>query len=268
MRGLAVLIAVAIAVGIHVGHSFAAQAPAAFDAVSIKENKGVSQDGTISTTPGRFTVTNSSAGSMIRFAYGLRPYQVIGLPEWADATPYDVLATYPVAAAALTDDQLRPLVQALLADRFGLQVHRETRPLPAFELRLARADGRLGPQLVPSTIDCTQPPPPSGGRGAFPVCQGFQTRTLIAGKGGTLDSLAAALEAMVRQRVLNRTGLAGRYDWNVRWEGARGPAEQATVEEIAAMMTALDDQLGLKLESVRAPEQVIVVDTVRRPTAN
>ena len=68
--------------------------------------------------------------------------------------------------------------------------------------------------------------------------------------------------------MLDRTGLTGRYDFTVRWEGARGPAEQATVEEIAAMITALEDQLGLKLESSRAPEDVVVIDAVRRPTTN
>jgi uncharacterized protein (TIGR03435 family) len=73
---------------------------------------------------------------------------------------------------------------------------------------------------------------------------------------------------MLRRRVLDRTGLTGAYDFTLRWDGARGPAQEATVEELAAMMTALQDQLGLKLESGRAPEEVIVVDALRRPTAN
>jgi uncharacterized protein (TIGR03435 family) len=250
-------------------HLAAQSAPLTFDAVSIKENKTVNQDGNISgATPGRFTVTNLSVSAMIRYAYRLNNYQLMGVPEWASSTPYNVIATYPERTATPTDEQVRRMVQTLLADRFGLRTHRETRQLPAYELRLARRDGRPGPQLVPSTIDCDRQPPQTAGRGSFPPCQGFQTRSFISGRRGSLDGLATALEAMVRQRVLNRTGLTGAYDWTVRWEGSRGPAEQATVEEIAAMMGALQDQLGLKLESTRAPEDVVVVDEVRRPTAN
>src|SRR5687767_6660976 len=248
-------------------HLAAQSAPLAFDAVSIRENRTVSQDGIISgATPGRFTVTNSSVASMIRYAYRLRDYQLIDVPDWASSTPYDVIATYPENTAAPSDEQVRRMLQILLADRFGLQTHRETRQLPAYELRLAR--GRPGPQLVLSTLDCDKQPPQATGRGGFPICQGFQNRSLISGRGGRLDGLATALEAMVRQKVLDRTGLTGRYDFTMRWEGARGSAEHATVEEIAAMMTALQDQLGLKLESTRAPEDVVVVDAVRRPTAN
>jgi len=270
LSAVSMLVALFVVFGAGTSNHLAAQsAPLAFDAVSIKENKTVSQDGIISgATPGRFTVTNSSVASIIRYAYRLKDYQLIGVPEWASSTPYDVIATYPEDTAAPTDEQVRRMVEALLADRFGLQTHRETRQLPAYELRLARGDGRLGPQLVPSTIDCDKQPPQATGRGGFPICQGFQNRSLISGRGGRLDGLATALEAMVRQKVLDRTGLTGRYDFTMRWEGARGSAEHATVEEIAAMMTALQDQLGLKLESTRAPEDVVVVDAVRRPTAN
>ena len=250
-------------------HAAAQPAPLAFDAVSIKENKTVSQEGLISgPTPGRFTVTNTPVASLVRYAFRLRDYQLIDVPDWASSTPYDIIATYPEGTAGPSDEQVRRMLQALLADRFGLQTHRESRQLPAYELRVARSDGRVGSQLAPSTLDCDQQPPQATGRGGFPICQGFQNRSLISGRGGRLDGLATALEAMVRQKVLDRTGLIGRYDFTVRWEGARGSAEQATVEEIAAMMTALQDQLGLKLESARAPEEVVVVDAVHRPTAN
>jgi uncharacterized protein (TIGR03435 family) len=244
-------------------------APLAFETVSIRENTTIDADGIISgPSPGRFTVVNSTVASMIRYAYRLRDYQLLDAPNWASTINYDVIATYPEGLPTPSDDQVRQMVKALLADRFGLRVHGETRQLPLYELRVARADGTLGPQMKPSTIDCSQPPPPSAGRAAFPVCQGFQTRSFIQSRAQTLDGLASALQAMVKQRVLDRTGLKGPYEVTVRWGDARGPAEEATVEEIAAMMTALQEQLGLKLESRRAPEDVIVVDAVRRPTAN
>jgi uncharacterized protein (TIGR03435 family) len=269
-RLLAVMLAVVfVADVVPAENQLAAQsAPLAFDAVSIKENKTANLDGIFRTTSGRFIVTNLSVASLIKYAYRLRNYQLIDVPNWASSTPYDVMATYPEGTVASTDEQVRRMVQTLLTDRFGLHVHRETRQLPAYELRLARGDGRLGPQLVSSPLDCDNNPPPSTGRGGFPICQGFQNRALISGKGRRLDALATALEAMVQQKVLNRTGLTGTYDWNVRWEGARGPTEEATVEEIAAMITALEGQLGLKLQSIRAPEEVVVVDAIRLPTAN
>ncbi len=270
-RSIAAVLAVVFAIAaMSIEYRLAAQSPPlTFDVVSIKENKTVSDEGFISAaSKGRFTVTNSPVASMIKYAYRLRDYQLLDAADWTTTTPYDVIATYPESAATPTDEQVRQMVQTLLADRFGLRVHRETRELPLFELRVARGDGTLGPQLVPSTVDCNQPPPQSAGRGGFPVCQGFQTRSFIQGRGQTLDGLASALQAMVRQRVVNRTALTGAYDITVRWGDGRGPAEGASVEEIAAMMTALREQLGLELASTRAPDDVVVVDAVRRPTAN
>ena len=270
-RILRVVLATAfVTIAISPEHELSAQsAPLTFETVSIRENTTINADGIISgPSPGRFTVMNLPVASMIRYAYRLRDYQLLNTPNWASTINYDVIATYPEGRAAPSDDQVRQMVQALLADRFGLRVHGETRQLPVYELRVARTDGTLGPQMKPSTVDCNQPPPPSAGRGAFPVCQGFQIRSFIQSRAHTLDGLAAALQAMVKQRVLNLTGLKGPYEVTVRWGDARGLAEQATVEEIAAMMTALQEQLGLKLASGRAPEAVIVVDAVSRPTAN
>lgn len=87
-------------------------------------------------------------------------------------------------------------------------------------------------------------------------------------RGQTLDRLASALEAMIRLPVANHTRLTGAYDVTLRWGDARGPAEQSSVEEISSMTTALGEQLGLKLQSNRAPADVIVVTSVRRGTAN
>jgi uncharacterized protein (TIGR03435 family) len=238
----------------------------AFDAISIRENTTINDEGTISApTRGRFTVSNLPVAALIRYAYGIRDYQLLDAPDWATATPYDIVATYPAELPVVTDAEIRQMVQALLADRFSLQVRREKRELPVLELRVARADGKPGPQLVPSTTDCGRPQAPTE---RFPPCQAFQTRSMFQGRGQTLDRLATALQAMIRLPVVNRTGLTGPYDVTLRWGDARGPAEQASVEEIAAMTTAIEEQLGLKLQSGRAPADVIVVTSVRRPTAN
>ena len=238
----------------------------AFEAVSIRENTTVNDEGTISAPArGRFTVSNLPVAAMIRYAYGVRDYQLLDAPAWATSKPYDIVATYPAELPVVTDAEVRRMVQGLLADRFKLQVRREKRELPVLELRVARADGKPGPQLIRSTTDCVRPQTSTE---RFPPCQAFQTRSMFQGRGQTLDSLASALQAMIRLPVVNGTRWTGAYDMTLRWGDARGPAEQSSVEEIAAMTTALEEQLGLKLQSGRAPADVIVVTSVRRPTAN
>ena len=162
---------------------------------------------------------------MIRYAYELRDYQLIDVPSWASTTGRRCVAQGIEGTGTPTVEQARRMLQTLLADWFGLRVHRETRQLPAYELRLARGDGTLGPQLAISDIDCEQAPQQTG-RGGQPACQGFQNRSLISGRGRRLDVLAMALQTMLRQKVLNDTGLTGVYNFTMRWEGARGPAEE------------------------------------------
>lgn len=267
MRRLVFLLAVVVA-----GASSQAQprqpAPA-FDVASIKQNATVNDEGFISgPTPGRFTVVNLPLRAIARYAYGVRDYQLLGLPGWATTTPYDITATYPGDTTPGADD-LRAMLRSLLADRFGLVAHTETRELTVYQLVLARKDGTLGPALVQSDIDCAQEPArfASGG----PVCMMLANRAFLNGGAQTMVQLATLLESYLNAPVADRTGLEGAFDMTLRWgrtgDGG-GPAESATVEEVAALIAALPEQLGLKLERARAPVPVVVIDSVRRPTEN
>lgn len=169
------------------------------------------------------------------------------------------------------------MVRDLLQDRFGLQVHEETRQLPSFSLVLARKDGRLGPALVRSEVDCDKwiaekrPQAQAGGpssvtpTGKRSACEMMATRRWLAGGTRTMPQLATALQSMVGRPVVNKTGLAGGFDMDLKWatddtaaDGDGGPS----------IFTALQEQLGLKLESERNPFQVFVVDRITQPTAN
>jgi uncharacterized protein (TIGR03435 family) len=253
----------------------AAQTPAAgqaFDAASVKESRTLELDGVINTTPGRFTVTNLSVRWLIRYAFRLRDYQVIDAPGWTD-TRYMVTATFDNPAAS--DADIRAMAQRLLADRFGLRAHREQRNISIYSLVNARADGGLGPKVTPSAVDCTKPPAERGvpaslaGGRPQPTCIMFQTSWSIRGFGRTMPQLAQLLDGMVGGPVVDKTGLSGSYDFDVQWGApttAPGDPSIQTPESIAALFTAVQEQLGLKLEATRGPYDVLVIDSISRPT--
>ena len=172
------------------------------------------------------------------------------------------------------------MVKALMADRFKLRFHLETRELPVYELVLARTDGRLGPKLKPSTVDCAAatrgapppappaPPPP----GARPTC-GMRSSTdraagatLTAG-GAMLAQLAANLSNAVGRTVVDKTGLAGGYDMDLFFipDATMRPADVQFAADGPSLFTALQEQLGLKLESAKGPVEVLVIDSAQKP---
>jgi len=228
--------------------------PAAFDVASVKENASLSQEGFVRIQPGRFTATNLSLRFLLQYAFTLREQQLIGAPAWT-SQPYDIAATYHGDA----DNQaVRAMLQRLLSDRFGLRAHYERRELPIYALSLERA-GAIGPNLKRSGIDCAR---------EAAACRGFANRWMIRSVGMTLATLALRLQPLVGRPVEDRTALAGTFDLDLKW-GEPGPPETeraATAEEAAALITALRDQLGLRLESTRGPFDVVVIDAVSRPS--
>jgi uncharacterized protein (TIGR03435 family) len=276
MRSIVVGLAVTIGVAVN-----AAQSPQpAFDVVSVKENTSVTDRGGPGSTPGRFRVTNSPLRFILLDAFHVMDHQLIGAPEWTESVRYDITATYP-ANVARSEDDTRAMLRALLADRFGLRIHRETRELPIYSLVMARKDGALGPQLVRSSIDCEQwladkrpqmgagtasPVAPGGKR---PVCMILTTRRFITAGTRTMSDLLGPLQAMTGRPVVDRTGLTGAFDFDLQWTS--GPlsapgGNAASPDDGPSIFVALQEQLGLRLESGRAPFEVVVVDAVRRPT--
>jgi len=172
------------------------------------------------------------------------------------------------------------MLRTLLEERFKLVVHQETRDLPIYALTLARSDGKLGPKLVRSDVDCDKViaelaeairktgRPPLGPPGQAPPCSTGGPPGKFTGNDITMQMLADVLIASVNRMdavdrvVVDRTGLSGGFDLTLEWT----PDELVAASSGASIFTALQEQLGLKLEPTRGPVEVIVIDHVERPT--
>lgn len=201
------------------------------------------------------------------------PLDVIGLPSWAESERVDVMAKGKANASA---DEQRQMWLALLTDRMKLAAHDETREKPSYELMVVRKDGKLGPGLTPSTLDCTQRPPSGGPTSpgdmkAFGLsrCRTFTTDrtdgTRYAG-GLTMQMLAQVLGGAAGRPISDKTGLDGYYTVVLRYQ--RVPPRPDAVpspDDPPSVFTALQEQLGLKLEASKTQARVIVIDHIERP---
>lgn len=258
----------------------------AFEVVSVKAGNASERNRGVDMPPGRLMVTNLPLRSVIRLAYGIQDFQLSGAPSWINTDAYDIEARAGAdglnADGRVPPDRLAVMVRALLADRFKFVAHLEKRELSAYALVLARSDGRLGPQLQRADVDCealdkSGRPPPANGPGKPPVCGGaFGAGNLIF-NGFPLSRLAVNLSTWVQRVVIDRTGLEGPFNVHVQWtvdqrppfDSIGAPAREIEVpadQTGPSIFTALQEQLGLRLEAVKAPVDVLVIDRVERPT--
>lgn len=269
----------------------AADAPASdskqFEVASVKRNTSGARSSMNTTQPGgRFLATNVTLSRLIQAAYLLDESQLVGGPGWIRTDRFDVTAKaaeeiLPFAIAGqhttANPSPAQRMLRALLADRFQLVVHTERREQPAYALTLARADGRLGASLTRSTADCeaqrkANTPPPVSNPLAAPLC-GIRVgpgNELVG--GAMMAELAPSLSRLVGRIVVDRTGLTGRYNVKLTWasdQDASAPSALApggqgqaigTQPDGPSLSTALQEQLGLKLESTRTPIDALVID--------
>ena len=242
----------------------AGEANLAFDVVSVKPNKTGASRASIGGSGERWRMVNVSAAGLILTAYPGRTNELLGAPAWVTSERFDVDAR---ATFEPTPDQERIMLRALLADRFKFVAHVETPERPIYNMVVARADGRLGPQLRRIDIDCAtykrptlardQPaddPPPC----SFRMSAG-DTVTIISG-GRTMQSLADSISSGAGRPVFDKTALAGYYAYRLEHAGVGtdGPS----------LFTAMQEQLGLKLEPTRGPVEILAIDRIERPTEN
>jgi uncharacterized protein (TIGR03435 family) len=250
-----------------------------FEVASIKPNLSgaVSQSGFIEN--GALVTTNMRLRALIVLAYGIRPERVVGAPSWIDEDRFDVTAR----AAAAADADVRIMLRGLLAERFRLAVRAEMREQPVYALVVAEPNRGLGANLKPSS-ECDAGSTSSGGRGSVVTGGAARSATgrhacgVITGSDGrdayviggarSIDLLVRALQGvppLTERPIVNRTGLAGTYDFELRFAAApMGVAADAS--NGPSIFTAVREQLGLRLESGRAPIEFFVVDRVERPT--
>ena len=268
----------------------AQQPPLAFDTASVKPNKSGAEQRYIQIDPrgGSLTVVNLPLRQLITFAYQIQSFQLQGGPDWIASDRFDILGkpTREVpGTGAFFDGQepMKMMLRTLLADRFKLVMHKETKELPIFELVLARQDGKLGPQLRPAAVDCAAraaaaragtPPPPSPGPPGPGSCGININPVRLSGGGATLTMLAGILEGPAQRLVVDRTGLTGNWDLEVKYTPERSQLPPGVEPPVPidwngpSLFTALEEQLGLKLRPVRGPVEVLVIDSVQQPTPN
>jgi uncharacterized protein (TIGR03435 family) len=276
--------AVLVLTGLAVLPQTSAQSPAArpeFEVASIKPN--TSGANLVMIRPpagGRFTATNARLKMLIGLAYKVQNFQISGGPAWMNTEGYDVNAK--AADSNIGIDQLRPMLQKLLEDRFKLAVHRETREMPVYALMAAKNGPKL-PEAKEGGCaafgpNVPQPPPPAPGQPPPTPCGGFfmGPNRLEGGKVSTAQ-LVGVLSNVLGRPVIDKTAFTGTFDVKLEFTsdgttfGPPGgpPADAANADTSRpSIFTALQEQLGLKLESQKGPSEVLVIDHAEKASEN
>jgi len=230
-----------------------------FEVASIKPSRPGSVGISLLTDPsGRFTTENATLRMIITFGFGVRDFQVSGGPSWIDSDRFDIVAK-PEARANRA--QVLQMVQTLLEDRFKLKSHRGTKELPVFGLVI----GKNGPKLKPTKPEEDAARPMKGFQGG---------RGELTGLGADMGALATRLSAVLGRKVIDRTGLTGKYDFKLQWtpdtpQPMRNPDEPVTDNAPGpSLINAVQEQLGLRLEAQKGPVEILVIDSVEKPSAN
>lgn len=263
--------------------TLSAQAPTGgptFAVASVKPNKSGGGPMFMGFQPGgRFRATNASLRELVSLAFApdqpLPNFQIVGASGWTTSDRFDIDAK---ADENPTRETGREMLRALLADRFKVVAHTETRPLLIFTLVVNRPDGKLGPQLTKTTVDCAAlraargnspslPPPPPGPGARLPCgfAGGFNR---IAGGDITMAQLVTLLSRPLNEVVVDQTGLVGTFDVDLTWTPDQSP--NITLPGAPplppidpngpSIFTAVQEQLGLKLIPTKGPVNVLVID--------
>ena len=263
-----------------------------FDVVSVKRTGPDAGASIVGDNRGQYQAINVPLRVTITNAWNLRDHQIVGAPAWLASDRFDIVAKEP--EGTFTAEQRRLMLQALLIERFKLQAHLETRDFPIYNLVLLRPDGRLGPELKPTAVDCAalrreraaagptpaDPPKPTPNIDERVPCnqRGFfgPQGVTINASGRTLEQIASTLGTYADRTVVNKTGLKGEYDMLLKFRpeaggpiGGLAPPLSTTgdpLSDLATLGVAVREQLGLRLEPARGPVQVLVIDSISPPT--
>jgi uncharacterized protein (TIGR03435 family) len=258
------------------GAGLFAQAPR-FEVASVKPSAPDGQGMLISGPAlSQFTTRNAPLASIVMYAYARPDYQIAGGPDWIRSERFDIVAKYPNGHSPA---QVPAMLRALLEDRFRLRTHVETREAPIYALVTARPDKRLGPELRRTKVDCvayrkerakngearTNRPGDTCEEGTY---REGRDRAIWA-SGTTMGRLASGLASSAGRDVVDRTGLTGEFDVRLRWRPEAGMIQAQNAgnadDSAVSLFTAVQEQLGLRLESARGPVEFLVIDAVERP---
>ena len=236
-----------------------AQEPAhpSFEVASVKPSDPSDKPGFLHTDPGRMNLNGVTVKMLIQQAWAISGYRIYGGPSWLDSTRYNIEAKAPDGAGNLTLDQMRPMLQTLLTDRFHLAVRREEKDLPMYRLVVSKNGSKLRESVVSGEPQSRM----STGR--------------ITDEKADLNTLASQLGQQLGRFVSNQTGLKGVFNFKVQWtpdpgqnQGGDSDTPPPAGVEGPSIFTALQEQLGLKLESSKGPVEVLVIDRAEKPDVN
>ena len=239
----------------------AADADPTFEVATIKPSQPDEQRAVM--VVGRRLVTRAnSLVDLMMFAYGVHPAQIVDGPEWTNAEKFDVVIE-PDLPGRPSTAQMRSIMQKLLADRFKLAFHHAQRNLPVYRLVIAKG----GPKITPASQEH---------RATNTASAGFSPGMLVVGNA-TMGEFTSLLQRYIRmdRPVVDHTGIEGKYDFKLDWtpdfpqaEGNSPATSPAAQRDAPSLFTAIQEQLGLKLEAAREPADVLVVDRVEKPSEN
>lgn len=239
---------------------FGASAQSAFEVASVKANTTGNFGRLITYTADSLQATNVTLSELIQSAYGIREDRLTGGPSWVRTTRFDVNAK---AGQAQPRERLRLMAQRLLENRFGVVLTKERRQQEVYALRLARADGRTGPDLHRAPDDCIDSaadrPIPQSSTGSAPTTHGRCT---------TIALLAMGLSRTLRVEVVDQTGLPGRWDFVLAFTALAADASPEQTK-LPTVFVALEEQLGLKVErNARGSVEFVIIAAAHAPTKN
>jgi uncharacterized protein (TIGR03435 family) len=202
----------------------------------------------------QFVIVNRPVEGMLLFAYGMHKKEIVGAPEWMEAERWDVQGV-PDVPGHPSLKQTQNLIRKLLEERFGLKVHRETKELAVYAITVSKG----GKKMSPSAGDPNGTPDENEGSNGSVVTMRMTNMSM--------REFAPDLGYFLDRPAVDQTGLTGRYDFQLQWavDESKAPADGSAPP---GLFTAIQEQLGLKLEPVKAPTDVLVVDAVQRPGAN
>lgn len=244
-----------------------------YDVVSIAPNKSESGNSGMTTVGATFSAENTSLQTLISSAYGIRSGLISGLPRWADGARYNVngkIVDPDVAALKkLTKEQREAMLAAVLEDRFQVKVHTETKQMPVYDLVIAKNGPKLK-ETPPAKASEGGPAPEKGSRGGYSTNDTELTATALQ-----ISSLAEWLSGKFNRTILDKTGLTGEYDFHSTFSAdtaelsGEDDGRQSKGDAAApSLFTALQEQIGLKLESTKGPVKTLMVDHAEPPSAN
>lgn len=257
LKGTSVVVGLAILASLTVVGRSGASGPA-FEVASIKPAKSPRDPAQISSTAGRFVASTVTLRLLIGYAYDLRDWQISGGPSWVASDVFDIEAKKPPGSGATAnfrrDPQLKLMLEALLVDRFKLKLRRETKEGAIYSLVLTKNGPKGKLKKVAERSDAAE----AGGVVNYRDSNG----PLVIGKNASMSELAKNLSISLERPVLDETGLKGAYDFSVYY------APPQTDYNLPSIFTALQEELGLKLEARRGTVDIYVIEHVEQPSAN